>query len=46
MRLITFSTRDVRHLRRAAPDTLQALLDACAPLVPQREAVLAQAAAA
>jgi len=46
MRLITFSTRDVRHLRRAAPDTLQALLDACAPLAPQREAVLEQAAAA
>jgi len=46
MRLITFSTRDVRHLRRAAPDTLQALLDACAPPAPQREAVLAQAAAA
>lgn len=30
MRLVTFSTRDLRALGRAAPDVLQALLDACA----------------
>jgi CRP-like cAMP-binding protein len=50
LRLIAFSTRDVGHLRRAAPDTLQALLDACAQPAadrpPQRETVLAHAAAA
>jgi hypothetical protein len=50
LRLITFSTRDIRHLRRAAPDTLQALLDACAQPAadhaPQPERVLAHAVAA
>jgi CRP-like cAMP-binding protein len=50
LRLITFSTRDVRYLRRAAPDTLQALVDVCAQRVTerasQREAVLANATAA
>ena len=30
LRLVTFSTRDVRHLRRTAPATLEALLAACA----------------
>lgn len=30
LRLVTFSTRDVDHLRRTAPDTLAALLAACA----------------
>ena len=30
LRLITFSTRDVRRLRRTAPATLDALLAACA----------------
>ena len=50
LRLVTFSTRGIRHLRRAAPDTLQALLDACAQPAaersPQRDAVLAHATAA
>jgi CRP-like cAMP-binding protein len=31
LRLVTFSTRDIRHLRSTAPDTLDALLAACAP---------------
>ena len=30
LRLVTFSTRDLRELGRIAPDVLQALLDACA----------------
>ena len=30
LRLVTFSTRDVARLRRTAPDTLAALLAACA----------------
>ncbi len=30
LHLVTFSTRDVDHLRRTAPDTLAALLAACA----------------
>lgn len=30
LRLVTFSTRDVRELGRVAPDVRQALLDACA----------------
>ncbi len=31
LRLVTFSTREVRHLRRTAPDALRALVAACAP---------------
>lgn len=30
LRLVTFSTRDIRRLRAAAPDALDALLTACA----------------
>lgn len=33
LRLVTFSTRDVRHLRRTAPDALDALVAACAAAV-------------
>jgi hypothetical protein len=36
LRLVTFSTRDVRHLRRTAPDVLDALLVACSPHPPAR----------
>ncbi len=36
LRLVTFSTRDVRLLRRAAPDALQALLAQCAQPVEAR----------
>ncbi len=46
LRLVTFSTHDVRVLRRTAPDALRALLDACVEPAPQREAALAHATAA
>jgi len=48
LRLITFSTHDVRRLRRTAPHALQALLDACVERepAPPREAALAHATAA
>ena len=50
LRLVTFSTRDVRHLRRTAPATLEALLAACAqaPLqqAENREPAMVPAAAA
>lgn len=32
LRLVTFSTRAVAHLRRIAPDALDALLAVCAPM--------------
>lgn len=37
LRLVTFSRRDIRLLRRSAPDAMDALLSACAP-VPQERA--------
>lgn len=51
LRLVTFSTRDVEHLRRIAPGTLAALLAACAQGPQQHAAAnrgpaLARAAAA
>jgi CRP-like cAMP-binding protein len=36
LRLVTFSTRDVRGLRQAAPDALAALLAACAQAPQER----------
>ena len=50
LRLVTFSTRDLRALGEAAPDALAALLDACAVeshgRAKRRRPVLAPAAAA
>jgi hypothetical protein len=46
LRLVTFSTRDVRYLRRTAPDALDALLAACSPRPPAPAAGAAPAPAA
>jgi CRP/FNR family transcriptional regulator, cyclic AMP receptor protein len=45
LRVVTFSTRDVRYLRRTAPDALAALLAACAAGPPARVPAAAPAGA-
>jgi CRP-like cAMP-binding protein len=43
LRLVMFSTRDIRLLRQAAPETVAALLAACA-LAPQQRAAISHVA--